>query len=939
MNAEPEPGVEAQVLQSVVEQIEGLLVELRGGSVPHVRPDSDLSADLGLDSLAVVELHDRLEHAFGVHLPEEVLAKADTPTEWALAVLEARGQRGVAPAPRVVPAPPERRPVGEPWAVGAQTLVECMEWHLDAHPQRTAIRLLGTGPGGTDEELTYGSLWSEGARCAEGLLAGGLGPGERVAIMLPTGRDYFVVSTGAMLAGGVPVPIYPPARLSVLEEHLRRQATVLRNAGASVLATVPEALAAARLLRYQVPSLRLVGTVPELVAAGAGRERVRRPAPEDLALIQYTSGSTGDPKGVMLTHTQVLANTRAMGQAVGANSSDVFVSWLPLYHDMGLIGAWHAASLYFGMLLAVMSPLRFLARPATWLEAVTEYRGTISASPDFAFQSCVERVTDEELARLDLSSWRVAFNGSEPVSASTIERFTARFAPAGFRPETMCPAYGLAEVGVGMAFTPLGQLPRVDVIDRAALQRSLVARAVTPDHPGSMSVVGCGRPVPGYEVRVVGEHGEELPERHEGEVECRGPSATSGYFGNAAASAALWRHGWLDTGDRGYLADGEVYLTGRAKDIIIRAGRNLHPEDLELALGELEGVERDGVAVFAVSRPPEATERLVVVVETTVEDEQARDRLRQQAGARAVEVLGAAPDELVLVAPGAISRTPSGKIQRAVTRQAYESGRLGRHPAPVPVQLMRFAWSGLGPSSRRLVRAGADWAFAAYAWLAALAILVPVALALQLPSSLWLRWRLAHHGARLLSRLVGIEVQVHGKLPASGSAVVVVNHASFIDGAVLVAASPEPLTFVTSTDFERHLLAGSFLRRLGSVFVERGAPEAGERDVDRLVETVRRGQRLVLFAEGSLDRAPGIRHFHLGAFAVALGAGCPVSPIGIRGTRAVIRPGTYLPRRGQVEVVAGSPLRGEGQGFDAAVQLAEQSRKTVAALCGEPLVD
>ena len=277
--------------------------------------------------------------------------------------------------------------------------------------------------------------------------------------MLPTGREYFTAFMGTLMAGGVAVPIYPPARPSGLEEHLRRQAAILGNALAAVLVTVPEARLVARLLRAHVPSLRTVTTVADLQAGGPGPPHAA--APDDVALLQYTSGSTGDPKGVMLTHRHLLANIRAMGAAEAPTPSDVFVSWLPLYHDMGLIGAW-LAGLYHGFPLAVMPPLAFLARPARWLRAICEQHGTLSASPNFGYELCLRHVSDAELAGVDLSSWRLAFDGSEPVSAGTIRRFTDRFAPYGLRPEAMTPAYGLAEAGVGLTFPPLGRGPVVD---------------------------------------------------------------------------------------------------------------------------------------------------------------------------------------------------------------------------------------------------------------------------------------------------------------------------------------------------------------------------------------------------------------------------------------------------------------------------------------------
>ncbi len=937
--------------QRVLAEVDALRVELGLGTGRPARLRSRLAAELGFDSLAVVELHNRLEQAFGVHLPDEVLASADTPADWLAAIRGARsedgagveaGLGGAGPAGRAPPPSALGRVAGEPWPEDAATLLDALTWHVDRHPDLVCVRLRGVAagpsPGRAEDavaELTYGELAADAAGVARALRAEGLARGERVAIMLPTGRAYFAVFLGVQLAGGVPVPVYPPTRPSALEAHLVRQARLLDNAGASVLVTVPEARAAASLLRPHVPSLRAVRT-PEALADGRHDDEVL-PAvgPDELALLQYTSGSTGDPKGVTLTHRQLLANVAAMGRAAEVGSSDVFVSWLPLYHDMGLIGAWHAP-LVFGIPLVVLSPLTFLARPATWLEAVTKEAATLSAAPNFAFQACTERVTDEELSRLDLSSWRVAFNGSEPVSAHVVDAFVERFGPRGFRREAMCPAYGLAEVGVGVSFTPLGRGPQVDTVARVTLSRTGRAVPVPPGSADALATVSCGVPLPGYEVKVAGGRGEELPDRHEGAVFCRGPSATRGYFANAAATRALWHRGWLRTGDLGYVAGGQLYLTGREKDLVIRAGRNLHPEELESALGELDGVHRGGVAVFAAADPRRGTERLTVAVETDVDGPERRDDLAARVRSVAVDLLGTPPDEIVLVAPGSLPRTPSGKLRRAATRQAYEAGALGKGPPPVAVQVLRFAVSGVRPVARRLVRSFGDGAFGAYCWVVVVVVGGPLWLAVHLPLPLRARWALTRAAARTVAAATATAVRVEGALPEDGPAVVVANHASFVDGLVVVLASPRPLAFVASTELERQPVVGTFLRRLGCVFVARGRAGRTTRAVEQLAAAVRAGRWLAVFPEGSITRAPGLRPFHLGAFATAVTAGCPVVPVGIRGTRNVLRPGSRQARRAAVAVVVGEAIASAGDGLGAQVALRDAARGAVAALSGEP---
>ena len=352
-----------------------------------------LDRDLGLDSLAMAELLARLESAFGASMPSSLLGTAETPED----LLRAVGVGVTRATPTPLRTYDQSHTGTEALPVGAGTLLDVLDWHCESHPDQVHIYLLDED--GSHDALTYADLKHGGNAVAQGLMAADLVPGESVALMLPTGREYFEAFLGILLAGGVPVPIYPPGRPSQIEEHLRRHALILSNTRATMLVTVPEARGVARLLRSSVETMRHVTTATELACSDA-HESMPRASPDDTALIQYTSGSTGDPKGVVLSHANVLANIRAMGQAAEVTPRDVFVSWLPLYHDMGLIGAW-LGSMCLGMPVVIMSPLAFLARPARWLAAIDAYRGTITAAPNFAYELCLRKVSDSELQTLE----------------------------------------------------------------------------------------------------------------------------------------------------------------------------------------------------------------------------------------------------------------------------------------------------------------------------------------------------------------------------------------------------------------------------------------------------------------------------------------------------------------------------------------------------------
>jgi acyl carrier protein len=457
--------------------------------------NSHLERDLGFDSFGRIELMLRLEHRFGVHLSDAALGSAETVSDLIALVNSAASSGGFQPtiaAVPVSPIPATARPLrGLPHT--AATLNEVLAWHAERHPDAMHAIIL------VDEQshtVTYAQLQGGARGVAGALQHAGVQPGATVALMLPTAVDYFYAFFGVLLAGAVPVPIYPPTRASQIEEHVHRHADVLSNAAVCALITVPEARTVAHLLKARLPDLRHIWSVAELTQGEPFQPLRTPPSAESIAMLQYTSGSTGSPKGVVLTHVNLLANIRSIGTQIGANESDVFVSWLPLYHDMGLIGAW-LGSLYFGCLLAIMPPTSFLARPARWLQAIHRYRATLTASPNFGYEMCARRLTDQDLTGLDLSSLRIAFNGAEPVYPDTLEHFAQRFATYGFRAEAMTPVYGLAEAAVGLTFPPAGRGPIVDSIDRATMMRNRQAISVPATVPNTLRFVSCGCPLPG----------------------------------------------------------------------------------------------------------------------------------------------------------------------------------------------------------------------------------------------------------------------------------------------------------------------------------------------------------------------------------------------------------------------------------------------------------
>lgn len=895
--------------------------------------DSSLDRDLGFDSLARVELLLRIEQTFGVSLPEHTLATVETPRDLLRAVLTTSAAAPHVAIPTWVREVATERIEAEPDR--ATTLLDVLDWHVAAHPQRTHI-ILSEETG--EEEISYSTLRQGAEAVAAGLQTHGLQPGQSVAIMLPTSRDYFYCFYGILLAGGVPVPIYPPARLSQIEDHLRRHAGILNNALASILITVAEAKAVARLLKSHVEGLHSVTTVQEL-SVFASPISVPVIKAQDIAFLQYTSGSTGNPKGVVLTHANLLANIRAMGQATRADSTDVFVSWLPLYHDMGLIGAW-LGSLYYAIPFVVMSPLTFLARPERWLWAIHQHRGTLSAAPNFAYELCLRKISDHAIEGLDLSSWRMAFNGAEPVSPDTIVNFQRRFARYGLRPEAIAPVYGLAESAVGLAFPPpgRGRGPIIDRIKRDTFMRAGKALHASEEEQDALRFVACGQPLPSHQIRIVDATGHELGEREEGRLEFRGPSTTSGYFRNPEQTRRLFHGEWLDSGDFAYIAAGDIYLTGRAKDIIIRAGRNIYPYELEEAVGNIPGIRKGCVAVFGSPGPTSGTERLIVLAETRETEATVLDKLRGEINALAMNLLGEPPDDIVLAPPHTVLKTSSGKIRRAASRELYEKGgSAGRRPRAVWWQFARLAWAGVAPQLRRSQRLASDILYAGYTWFL-FWILAPLTwlMAALLPRPAW-GWTISRIMARLFVRLSGTPFVVRGleNLP-QGPCILVANHASYLDGILLVAALPKQFSFVAKRELRERLIPRIYLEHIGAEFVERFELEQGVEDVKQLLQTLRTGQSLIFFPEGTFDRMPGLLPFRMGAFVTATQAGVPVAPVTLRSTRNILRAGQWFPRRGSISITISAPITPEGTDWPAAIKLRNATRAEILRFCGEP---
>ena len=538
--------------------------------------------------------------------------------------------------------------------------------------------------------ISHAELFARAQRAAGGIAAQGIEPGERVAIIAATSPAFFDGFFGAILAGAVPVPLYPPVRLGRMQEYHERTAAMLRAARARIV------LADSRTRRVLGRSIDLarpaLGCVALEEIQGPPRA-LRELDPDEISLIQFSSGTTQAPKPVALTHRQILANADAIATAIRAaypetnGFAHVAASWLPLYHDMGLVGGVFT-SLFHGRDLVLIPPELFVVRPALWLRAISRHRATISPAPNFAYALCTERVRDEELAGVDLSSWRVALNGAEPVTPLALERFVERFARWGLRPEALTPVYGLAEATLAVTFSALDRRFSVRHFDPRALMET--GRAIPS--PSGQPIVSLGPPLPGFDLAIIGDDGQALEPGTLGRVRARGPSIMSGYDGMPEATREVLVDGWLDTGDIGFLFDGELHLVGRAKDLIIVRGRNHSPQDVEHAIDDLPGVRAGCSAAVGALNEDGSGEALWLFVERARDAEMADAAIVQQIRARVLERIGLSAARIVVLAPGTLPRTSSGKIRRSEALRLHQTGRLD---APQRVNLPRLAFEML----------------------------------------------------------------------------------------------------------------------------------------------------------------------------------------------------------------------------------------------------
>lgn len=528
---------------------------------------------------------------------------------------------------------------------------------------------------------TFEQVFQETERRGRYFRSLGLNPGDRLAMIIPDGEDFVLSFLGAIRAGIIPVPMYPPLALAKLDRYIETTAKIMGTAGAKMLLTSKSASNILWSLIQRVPSLEAIQTTEDVAGHNSSQIKATlddvRVKADDPCFLQFTSGSTSDPKGVVVTHANLIANSKAI-VVDGLNSdpkTDRGVSWLPLYHDMGLIG-FVIAPLLTTIPVVFIPTLSFVKRPNVWMDTISKYKGTITFAPNFAFGLAAKRITPRRLEKLDLSGLRVVGCGAEPINRATMQTFVEAFKPAKLSPEAIMPAYGMAEATLAISFDDTETPFKTLTIDRAAYElEGIVAEPTSSAEQDRLELVACGRTFPEHKVGVMGESGQLLGDNAVGEIVFSGPSVAARYYENPEATEKAFSGGWLHTGDLGFLRDGTVFVSGRRKDLIILNGRNYYPQSIEWEVEQIEGIRLGNVVAF--STKGESSEQLVVAAETKVTNPEKKELLQQSVEQRIYEQLGVRTHEVKLIPPGSLPKTSSGKVQRARTKYLFDNGQLG----------------------------------------------------------------------------------------------------------------------------------------------------------------------------------------------------------------------------------------------------------------------
>jgi fatty-acyl-CoA synthase len=917
-----------KIQNQLVEITKKFLIELdRHKSADKLNIKTDLGREAGVDSLGRVELFHRIELAFGILLPQELMIQGKCLNDFVICIIDAKPQKSIEFDAGLLTTQNQLADHNKTTITGGFLDV------AEKYPDKTQVYLY------IDSKLTsitYRDLLTNSLKVLSYLQCEGIQKGDTVAIMLPTCAEFFYTFLGVQLAGAIPVPIYPPLRPEMIEEYALREAKILENANVRILVTFSRAKKLSNMLGILIKSLKKVVNAKDILKH-SGQGKILSVTADDYALIQYTSGSTSLPKGVLLSHYNLVSNIHAIKDAISFNSTDIGVSWLPLYHDMGLIGSW-LNSLYHGVPIVIMSPLDFLVRPESWLWAIHNFRGTLSAAPNFAYELCIKKIPDERLEGLDLSSWRLSFNGAEAVRPQTLRDFTEKFAKYGLSENSMCPVYGLAENSVSLTVPTLGEKFKSDIIKKSSFETKQIAQPAALNEPHH-EFVSCGKVINNHKMRVVNETGEKVNDRVIGSFQFTGPSQMIGYFNNEeATNNCTTSDGWIDSGDLAYIVNDEVYIVGRKKDLIIKAGRNFYPEEIEDIVSHIRGVRKGCIVAFGVLEESLGTERMIIIAESRVNNSQHKKTIEDEILKKVTIALGIAPDEVIIVAPKSVPKTSSGKLQRAKCKLLYQNNKLGKKRLPLVFQLSKIWLRTFGVRLNTLSKKLLSFIYTVYANINILLLILILFLScLILPKKLNIRFakKIVKAGFKLIFCNIKVDSNnIHH------DGIIIANHQSYIDAVVLFTILPSDTRFIGKNALSKIPLLSYIFNKLGVIFVERDNAQQSLDDLDSIKEVLKNNnQRVMIFPEGTFTEKKGLIPFKLGAFNLAANTNTKITPIAIKNTRDILASHKWLMWPGIITINYLDSLSPIDDSWDSIVAIEKQARQALSNELNEPMLD
>lgn len=906
-----------------------LLEQEMGRSIHAITASTSLDRDLGIDSLGKAELIRRIEKKFDTRLSNAMISEVETISDLTKAIQKAKPKKKFKNENiKIVP------PNKELELAAIKCLKDALIQHALFDPNRPHIYLRDEN--GEEKIINYGDLLSEACSLANGLIAKGIQINDTIAIMLPTSADFFSSFFGALLAGAIPVPIYPPFKASKIEEYIIREAKILSNAEVRCLITFTAAEKLSKLLKSQIESLKLITTVKQLRSNNTSLPN-RYCDENSIALIQYTSGSTGDPKGVLLLNKNILSNIRLMGKSLNIQPTDTVVSWLPLYHDMGLL-SW-IGSLYFGIPITIMSPLTFLNRPYQWLWAIHYHQGTISASPNFGYELCIKKIEEEDIVGLDLSSWRLALNGAETINPKTPLRFYQKFKKYHFHKKAILPVYGLAENTVGLTVPDINKPYKVDKISKQNFENAGLADPAKNDEP-YLEFISEGQVIPEHDIRIVNFEDDLMAERHIGSIQFQGPSAMQGYYRNPKATKKAYHNGWWDTGDLGYLADNELFVTGRKKDLIIKAGRNLYPEMFEAIVASVNGIRQGCIIAFGVINQTLGTEKVVIVSETKLNTNKERNKQKQEIIEKITSEIGVPPDEIILVEPGVIPKTSSGKLQRSACKKAYIEKTLTKQQKPLYWQLITLYFIAINQKLKKSAIKFLKILYLGYVGTMFFITFFPIWLCVII-APFKMTNKIIKFWAKLLLKIAFCRVSINYEknFSAPKQAIYAVNHASYIDSIVLLAALSQEFVFVGKNELLNVPFLSRILRKMRFIPIDRWDFNKSIEDAKKIQKALENGDSIIIFPEGTFTYATGLRRFKSGAFKLAANTSIPIVPVALSGTRKFLRANSYLLTPTNLKVTFCNLITTDKHGWAAVNDLKFRTQQKIAQYCEEPMIN